>query len=146
MIKMEISCIFHCTCSSYLKTCPYLQSSLYIIAHNCESSSYDKQFWGYRISKVEHMKFWKNQFHIEIQHMFPANMCNIYPSGNGINCPVHSAKDPGLKWLLISLHVMAITLVEVWFSHHHTSSAKRLIHIPVHIHRDWKVPHVLGFF
>ena len=72
--------------------------------------------------------------------MFPANM------SNGINCPVHSAKDAGLKWLLISLHVMAMTLVDVCFSHHHTSSAKGLIHIPVHIHHDWKVLMFLDSF
>jgi hypothetical protein len=59
---------------------------------------------------------------------------------------VHSAKDPGLKWLLISLHVMAMTLVDVWHSQHHTSSAKGSIHIPVHIHHDWKVLMFLDSF
>jgi hypothetical protein len=72
--------------------------------------------------------------------MFPANM------GNAINCPVHSAKDPGLKWLLISLHVMAMTLVDVWFSHHHISSAKGLLHFPVNIHLDWNVLMFLDSF
>jgi hypothetical protein len=58
--------------------------------------------------------------HCQAENVYKGQ-CLCKPFGTRIKCPVHSAKDPQIKWPPLLRMFLATILVGIWFTQHHTA-------------------------